>query len=111
MASRSVMDTLSFPVKQTFLDSPSLGTNVIVAGEAGKQIKVLSVALVSKTANDVFFVSDGNKISSTMPLGANGGFVLPFNAYGWFVTNEGEGLGVNVSAITQTGVMISYIID
>lgn len=111
MASRSVMDIPNVPVSQAFLDSPSFGTNVIVAAETGKQIKVLGVALVTKAATDVYFVSDGNKISSTMPLAPNGGFVLPFNPYGWFVTNEGEGLGVNVSAITQTGVMVNYIID
>jgi hypothetical protein len=105
------MDIPNVPVKQAFLDSPSFGTNVVIPAVSGKQIKVLSVALVSKAANDVYFLSGANKISATMPLGANGGFVLPFNAYGWFVTNEGEGLAVNVSAITQTGVMVSYIED
>ena len=111
MASRSVMDTPYTPVKNKYIDASSIGTTEVVAAVSGKSINVLSVAIVSKLSNDVKFLSAANQISSTMPLGANGGFVLPYNVYGWFNTAEGEALNINLSAATATGVMINYIED
>ena len=111
MSSRSVMDTPAFPVKHKYLDVSSMGSTELVAAISGRQINVISLAVVSKLANDIKFLSAATQISATMPLGNNGGYVLPHNLYGWFNTEVGEALNINLSAATATGVMITYIED
>jgi hypothetical protein len=73
-------------------------------------IRVISVAIVSTLANNVKFQSAANDISATFPLGANGGLVMSFNEHGWFQTNVGEALNINLSVGTLTGIQINYII-
>jgi hypothetical protein len=106
---RSVNDIPNLPVKTAFLDTSTLGSNALVAAVSGKQIVVLSLAVVTTLANNVKFLSDASQISSTMPVGANGGFVLPFHQYGWCATNIGEALNINLSAAVFTGITITYI--
>lgn len=109
MATRSVMDTPNIPVKNKSIDVSSMGSNEVLAAVTGRQINVLSLAIISKLSNDIKFLSAASQIGATMPLGANGGFVLPYNPYGWFNTAEGEALNINLSVATATGVMITYI--
>lgn len=109
MATRSVMDTPNYPVKSASLDASSLGSNQVVAASSGKSINVLSMALVTTLANSVKFLSAASQISPTMPLASNGGFVLPYNPYGWFKTEAGEALNVNLSVGTAIGVIVTYI--
>lgn len=109
MTTRSVNDIPNKPVKYAFVNASSLGSNALVAAVSGKKIRVLSLATVTTLANVVSLLSAASGISSTMPLGANGGFVLPFNPYGWCETVAGEALNVNLSVATATGVTISYI--
>lgn len=110
MASRSVMDTPSFPVKNTYLNTQIASINGLVQPVPGRSIKVLSLAVISREANEIYFTSGlYSKISSTMPLGANGGFILPFNPYSWFHTEAGEALCIYLSAATDTGIMLTYI--
>jgi hypothetical protein len=92
------------------LANPSgTGNTAVVAAVAGARYRVLSVALVSTLANNVKFQSNTTDISATFPLGANGGFILPFNEHGWFQTAVGEALNVNLSVATATGVQVQYI--
>lgn len=111
MGTRSVMDIPNIPVKNKSLDTSSLGSNELVAAISGRSINVLSLAVVTTASNSIKFLSDATQIGATMPLGANGGFVLPYNPYGWFNTEEGEALNINLSVATATGVMITYIED
>lgn len=97
------------PHKNAFVTSASSGANQIVAAVAGMRYRVLSVVAVATAANSIKFQSASTDISATWPLGANGGFVLPFNEHGWFETNAGEALNVNFSAATSTGVQVHYI--
>jgi len=85
------------------------GATELVAAVSGARYRVLSVAMIATTANSVKFQSAAIDITATFPLGANGGLVLPFNEHGWFETNVGEALNVNLSAATSTGVQIQYI--
>lgn len=85
------------------------GATALVAAAAGAKYRVLSVAVVSTGANSVKFQSASTDITATFPLGANGGFVLPFNEHGWFETATNEALNINMSAATSTGVQIQYI--
>lgn len=86
-----------------------LGVTELIAAAAGAKYRVLSVAVVSTIANSINFQSAAAAISATFPLGANGGFVLPFNEHGWFETNVNEALNINMSAASSTGVQIQYI--
>jgi hypothetical protein len=105
--------TSAVPLKTPHVNlgaTPStLGATELVAASAGARYRVLSVAVVATVANNVKFQSASTDISATFPLGANGGVVLPYNEHGWFETNVGEALNVNMSAATSTGVQIQYI--
>lgn len=109
MITRSTNDIPNLPVKSAFLDVSTSGSSTVVAGVPNRRIRVLSVAVISKLANDIKFTSDAVQISSTMPLIANGGFVLPFNHYGWFTCGEGEDLNITLAIASQLGVTITYI--
>jgi len=85
------------------------GNTTLVAGSTGAKYRVLQVAIVTTLSNAVKFQSNTTDISATFPLGANGGIVLPFNEHGWFETNAGEALNVNLGSSTATGVQIQYV--
>jgi hypothetical protein len=97
-------------IKNIFINSSSSGATQIIAAQNGMSIRVIDAALVSTLANTVKFQSNATDISASFPLGANGGLVLPFNEHGWFQTNVGEALNINLSVGTATGVSINYII-
>lgn len=88
----------------------SLGSTTLVAAVPGARYRVLAVAVITTLANNVKFLSNASDITATFPLAANGGLVLPFNEHGWFQTNLGEALNVNLSVATATGVQLQYIL-
>jgi hypothetical protein len=101
---------LNQSIVTAFVNASSLGSNVVLAAVPGKSIRVIDVAVVTTLANTVSFLSSAGAITAAWPLGANGGLVLPFNEHGWFQTNAGEGLNVNLGVATATGVHINYIV-
>ena len=88
----------------------SLGSNTLVAAVPGARYRVLAVAAITTLANNIKFTSNASDISATFPLAANGGLVLPFNEHGWFQTNLGEALNINLSVATAVGVQLQYIL-
>lgn len=90
--------------------SASGNTQVVAAPSATARIRVLALATVTTTATTVKFQSATNDITAGFPLSANGGLVLPFNEHGWFQTNPGEALNVNLSGASATGVQLQYIV-
>lgn len=105
--------TRTVPLQSPHINIPanpaSLGSNTLVAAVAGARYRVLSLVVVTTLANNVKIQSNATDISSTFPLAANGGIVLPFNEHGWFQTNLGEALNVNLSIATATAVQVQYI--
>jgi hypothetical protein len=101
---------LKTPHSNAFANPSGIGSNAIVAAVAGARIRVLSVVMVSTIANSVKFLSAAADISATFPLAANGGLVLPFNEHGWFETNVGEALNLNMTAASATGTQVHYIV-
>lgn len=94
-----------------FVNTSATGdTAVVAAPSATGRIRVLGVTVVSTLANNIKFRSATTDITALFPLGANGGFVLPFNEHGWFQTNPGEALNINMSVATATGVQVHYIV-
>jgi hypothetical protein len=102
--------TVQTNILKAFVNASSLGSNAVVSAVNGKSIRVTGVALVTTLANSVKFLSAATDISATFPLGANGGIVLPFNEHGWFQTNSGEALNLNLSVATSTGLSITYVV-
>lgn len=89
-------------------------TTLVVAGTAGKRIRVVSGYLVCGVANVVTLQSS---VSTTNNDGgcsypANGGIVLPFNPAGWFDTAAGDGLNIVTGASGANGLsgQLSYVL-
>ena len=96
-----------------FLDTTTLGSNVLVAapGSTDVAVRVLGAVIVNgATANTVKFMSAANNMTSLFALAANGSLVLPFSENGWFQCNGGEALNINLSGATPVGVTINYMI-
>jgi len=87
--------------------STAVSTQVLVA-EAGVQYRIHAMACVTTLANTVNLRSNTTAISANFPLADNGGFILPFNEAGWFVTAVGEGLFLNQTVATVCGCNITY---
>lgn len=85
------------------------GQTALLSAVAGTKYRVLSLAVMATTAVTVKFQSASNDLTATFPLGANGGFVLPFNEHGWFETNVNEALNVNLGGAVATAVQLQYI--
>ena len=99
------------PCSYGFATVSSLGSNLVVpAASAVSRIRVLSAVVLTTAATNVTFQSNATAISATFPLGANGGFSLPMSVYGWFETNPGEALNINLSAGSLTGVQLTYLV-
>ncbi len=101
-------------VSYAFLNSATSGSTQIVAAQgAGIKITVLSVHVMSSGSVYVRFTSSGssgnvNK-SGFYPVGANGGFVLPYNPHGWFRTNANEHLCLGLGAAIYTAATITWM--
>jgi hypothetical protein len=96
-------------VQYAFITPSSSGASTVVGVQAGQRIIVLQCCVIASVANNVKFQSNGTTdISATMPLAANGGFVMPFSAVGWFQTAIGESLAFNQSTGASTGVQVVW---
>ena len=84
----------------------------VVAGTDGMKIRVLAVfAMAGATATTLTFksASGGSAVSPAFPLGANGGFVLPFfTGLGWCESAAGHGLFADVGAGSNIVYVVFY---
>lgn len=92
------------------VDTSTLGSNTVIAGQTGRSIRVLSMVVVAAAANTIKLMSAATAITGLYALAANGGLVLPYNEHGWCQTAEGEALNLNLSAATAVGATIQYIV-
>lgn len=91
------------PVKFAAISASSTN-NTLKAAVTGKRIRVRSLYLIGTAALSAKFQSSTTSdLSGAMPLGANGGIVLPDNPEGWFQTVAGELLNLNLSASSAFG--------
>lgn len=88
------------------------GNNTLVAGTAGKRVRVLSYKLVAAAAVTIKFQTGagGADLSGPMAFAANGGSVDGFNEGGWFQTEEGHLLNLNLSDAVSVGGHLSYVL-
>ena len=82
------------------------GFTQLVAPQPGLKIIVLNLAvMVSAPVTVSFYSGNGTKLISTaFPFAANGGIVLPYSKHGWFSTNVGDGLYVNLNGAVNTAI-------
>lgn len=87
------------------------GATSLVSAVTSKKIRVLALYLVSNGTVNVKFQSHTTPTDLTglAYLVANTGFVLPYNPVGWFQTNSGEQLDINLSAAIAVGGTLVYV--
>lgn len=89
-------------------DITALGDTTVVAAQTGWGIRVTSMVLLARAANQLKWQSNTTAITGTEAYAANGGVVLPPNHDGWFVTAPGEALTINATVADLVGVTINY---
>lgn len=97
--------------KFAVIDAATSGDNTIVAANATKKLRVLAVCLVASAAVTARFEggAGGTALTGQMQLGANGGFVLPFNPAGWFETAANTLLNLELSGAISVDGCLTYI--
>lgn len=88
--------------------SVGAGTTVLVAGVAGKRIKVYSYAVVADSAGTCKF-SDGTDLTGAMSFAANGGISCAPGEDPWLVAASGNDLSIVCTAGTKGH--LSYVIE
>lgn len=81
----------------------------IVAAVSGKKIRVLSMFGIADVAGTVRFEDgeSGDALTGQVPVGTNGGYVLPYNENGWFETAAGNALNLEmVTAVSFAGSIV-----
>jgi hypothetical protein len=92
-------DPASLTPLSTGFGVASSGTNTLITGTPGKSIRVLAMEGIATAAVTIYLKdSQGNVVWSTsanpQSLAANGGFVLPYCATGWFQCAIGSDLQI-----------------
>lgn len=97
--------------KFAVIDNATSGDNTLVAAVASKKVRVLAAFLVAAAAVNVRFESGagGTALTGQMNVGANGGFVLPFNPVGWFETASNTLLNMELSGATSCDGCLVYV--
>jgi hypothetical protein len=88
------------------------GVTTVVAAVAGKIIRVVAMQLTASAAVNVKWQSHvtPTDITGLAYLAANGGYVLPDNADGWFQSLLGEALDINLSGAIAVGGSVTYVL-
>lgn len=86
----------------------------LIAGVAGQKIRVIALAVsAAGGANDITFQTDDGvspvALTGAMGLAADGTLVLGENPYGWFETESGDDLRLNLGAATLVAGVIVYV--
>lgn len=96
--------------KFAFANAAAAGDTQVVAAAAGKKIRVLRYKIGPVSAAvAVRFGSAATAIGETSNLAANGGCGGAFCPVGHFETAAGEALNLNLSAVANVGVSVTYI--
>lgn len=99
------------PVLYAPISANSSGDNTLLAGISGMKIRVLGYVLVGAGAVNVFFQSGaaGDALTGTMTIaGAGGGNSAPPSGLGYFETDEGELLNLNLSGAVGVNGHLTY---
>lgn len=87
------------------------GSGIVIPAVAGFIIRVLSMDYVTSVAVTIEWQTSTGPtlISGPQAFAVNGGIVRPFNQAGWFQTNPGDALLINLSGPATVGGDITYV--
>ncbi len=107
---------LNFPnnLSQARINITASGDSTLIAGAAGKQVRVYRMKLTVASASNIL-IKDGSTTVLDGPLtfAANGAMVLDFtniNMPPWYITSTGNDLVINNSSGVQLGGNVDYLI-
>ncbi len=94
------------------IDAAGSGDNTLVAADATRKIRVLSLFAVASGAVTVAFESgaSGTALTGQMQVGANGNITMPFNPEGWFETAAAALLNMELGGATSVDGCLTYVL-
>lgn len=95
---------------QAIITASTSGNTQVVAAVASKIIRVLSYNYTCNGTVNVKFQSNTTDKSGLGYFVANTGKVCNWNPDGWFQTNSGEALNINLSGNVAVGGELTYIL-
>lgn len=108
----SIYDGALLTPKFAVIDAATSGNNTIVAAVSTKKIRVLSAFMVmTGTAVTIRFQSGagGTALTGQMQPSQGGGFVLPYNPYGWFETAASALLNLELGGAQSVDGCLVYV--
>lgn len=103
------VDGVALTPKYALISAAGAGDNQVIPAVGGKKLRVLSYDIMAAAAVNVKFRSGTTDKSGTYPFVANQGKVNAFNPVGWFETDIGDPLNVNLSGAFGVGGTVTYI--
>jgi hypothetical protein len=100
------------PFTQSPINVNASGDNVIVAGVAGKQIKVFRLKLIVAAAVTVLVKDGATILDGPLSFSANEGMILDWSGYDappWYTTSIGNALIFNLGSLVQVGGNLDYV--
>lgn len=111
MSARSSLNVPN-PFTQVPINASASGDNIIVAGVAGKQVKVFRLKLIVAAAVVVLVKDGATVIDGPLSFSANEGMILDWSGYDappWYTTSLGNALIMNLSTGVQVGGNLDYV--
>lgn len=87
-------------------------TTLLVAGVAGKRLRVISLLLASNSGLNAFAlrnVSAGTRIIGPVSVADDTNCVLPYSPAGWGQSAEGDGINLLLGSATGVGGQLVYV--
>ena len=92
-----------FAKKHYPISASNSGANQIIAGQSGYRIRVLDYVVVASGAVNAKWQTGSTDLTGLLYMNTNTGVAAPYAKYGWFTTNDGDDLNLNLSGATAVG--------
>ena len=114
MSTRTFFELVS-ALQQAVINVSSSGDSTLVAGAAGKTIKVYRLKLIVSAATAILIKSDSaTTLDGPLSFSANEGMILDFTGNDmppWYTTAAGKDLVINSSNAVTIGGNLDYLLS
>lgn len=113
MSTRTFFDQVP-SLQQAVINVNGAGDTTLLAGQAGKQIKVFRLKLITAGAVTIEFKDGSTIIDGPLSFSANEGMVLDFTGNDmppWYVTSQGNAFVINCNAGVVVGGNFDYLVS